>query len=142
MGKICKEAGQILEDRFGRDTVIALATAEAGRPYVRWVDAFYEDGAFYVVTHKASNKMRHIAQCPAVSVAGDWFTAQGTGEDLGAFSSPANQAAAEKLAEVFAGWLGNGHTDPQAESTHILRVNLETGVLFSQGVRYDIDFRG
>ena len=61
----------------GKDTVISLATIarEPGdegkpRPVVRSVNAYYEDGAFYVVTHAKSNKMLQIAQNPEVSIAG------------------------------------------------------------------------
>lgn len=33
--------------RIGKDTIIALATIEGEVPYVRYVDEYYEDGAFY-----------------------------------------------------------------------------------------------
>ncbi len=35
-------------ERFGKDTVIALAAVEGGVPYVRSVNAYYENGAFYI----------------------------------------------------------------------------------------------
>ena len=31
-------------ERFGRDTIIALATTENEMPYVRYVNAYYENG--------------------------------------------------------------------------------------------------
>lgn len=58
MGKWTQEAETILQERFGKDSVIALATIEDGKPWVRNVNAFYEDGAFYVITYGLSNKMR------------------------------------------------------------------------------------
>ena len=33
---------------------------ENGMPCVRNVDAYYEDGAFYVITYALSNKMKQI----------------------------------------------------------------------------------
>ena len=43
------EAEKIMIERFGKDTVIALATVEDGVPYVRSVNAYYENGAFYII---------------------------------------------------------------------------------------------
>ncbi len=49
MKKISSEAEKIMVERFGKDTVIALATVEDGVPYVRSVNAYYENGAFYLL---------------------------------------------------------------------------------------------
>ena len=46
--------------RFGKDSIIALATVVDNIPYVRNVDAYYEDEAFYVLTHGLSSKMKQI----------------------------------------------------------------------------------
>ena len=50
MKKLNPEAEKIMIERFGKDSVIALATTENGVPYVRNVNAYYEDGAFYIIT--------------------------------------------------------------------------------------------
>ena len=49
MSKWNREAEKIMIERFGKDTVIALATVEDGIPYVRSVNAYYENGAFYII---------------------------------------------------------------------------------------------
>ena len=46
-----EQAEKIMIERFGKDTVIALATIEDEVPYVRYVNAYYEDGAFYTITY-------------------------------------------------------------------------------------------
>ena len=69
--KRTEETEKILTERFGRDTLIALATESNGTPYVRTVNAYYEDGAFYIITHALSNKMRQLAQNPAAAIAGE-----------------------------------------------------------------------
>lgn len=51
MKNISSEAEKIMVERFGKDTVIALATVEDGVPYVRSVNAYYENGAFYIITY-------------------------------------------------------------------------------------------
>ena len=105
MSRMSPEAEKIMAERFGRDSIIALATSENGAPYVRYVNAYYENGRFYSVTHTLSNKMRQIGEYPVVAVAGEWFTAHGKGTSLGAFGKPENRELAGKLKAVFAGWL-------------------------------------
>ena len=134
------EARQLMNERFGKDRLIALATAVDGMPYVREVNAYYEDGAFYIITYALSDKMKQIAQNPIVAISGEWFSAHGHAENLGWICEPANHALAERLTAVFAGWINNGHTNFVDPNTIILRVKLTHGVLFSQGTRYDIDF--
>lgn len=120
--------------------MIALATVSGNIPSVRTVNAYYEDGAFYVITHAKSNKMKQIAENPAVAVSGEWFTAHGIGENWGWFCSVSNKQLAQRLREVFSSWIDNGHNNFADRNTCILRIRLTDGVLFSQGARYDIDF--
>jgi len=129
-----------MDERFGKDNIIALATMEAGIPSVRNVNAFYEDGAFYVITNARSNKMKQIEKNPVVAIAGDWFTAHGKGINLGYFGKAGNKDIAGKLKKAFYSWIDNGHNNFDDENTCILCVQLMDGVLFSHGKRYDIDF--
>lgn len=140
MEKLTKQAEAIMIERFGKDNVIALATAQNGIPYVRSVNAFYENKAFYVITHALSNKMRHIKTNPVVAISGEWFTAHGEGVDLGYFGKAENAEIAGKLREAFLSWIDNGHNDFGDENTCILCVRLTDGVLLSHGTRYEIDF--
>ena len=57
-----QEAERILAERFGKDQVIALATISGQFPSVRYVNAYYADGAFYIITYGLSNKMRQLAE--------------------------------------------------------------------------------
>lgn len=139
MLKMEQEAEAIMAQRFGKDTVLALATALGETPHVRSVNAYYENGAFYIVTDSRSQKMAQIQKNPQVAVAGDWFTGHGYAEDLGPFDRAENRDIANKLRQVFASWLMNGHTDPAAEETHILRVTLRDGLLLSHGTRYVLE---
>lgn len=141
MEKLNAESKRLMDERFGHDSIIALATTNANIPYVRNVNAFYEDGVFYVITYALSNKMNHIAKNPAVAIAGDWFTAHGMGSNLGYFGKPENKTIAEKLRNAFSAWIDNGHNNFADENTCILRIELTDGILFSHGTRYDIDFR-
>lgn len=140
MEKLTKEAEAILLERFGKDSIIALATTVDGTPYVRNVNAFYDNGAFYVLTYGLSNKMKQIAANPGVAIAGDWFTAHGEGVNLGYFGREENKEIAEKMRTVFAEWMDNGHNQFEDVNTCILKIALTRGLLLSHGTRYEIDF--
>ena len=139
MKQFSREAEQIMMERFGKDTIISLATTENAMPYVRYVNAYYENGSFYIITHALSNKIKHIKENPVVAIAGQWFTAHGRGVSLGYFGKKENCVIAEKLKKVFAEWIDNGHTDFSDENTIILCVQLTEGILFSHGTRYDME---
>jgi len=130
----------LMTERFGHDTLLSLATMDGGRPSVRIVNSFYEDGCFYTVTHALSNKMRQIKKSPEIAVCGEWFTAHGTAENIGHPLDEKNAELMAKLRAVFAEWYDNGHTDESDPNTCILCVRLTDGVLFHHGTRYEIDF--
>lgn len=140
MQRLTAEAEAILMDRFGRDSIIALATAIDGIPFVRNVNAFYTDSAFFVLTYGLSNKMKQINANPTVAIAGDWFTAQGKGINLGWFGSSENKEIAEKMRIIFSDWIDNGHNNFDDVNTCILKIQLTQGLLLSHGTRYAIDF--
>ncbi len=134
-----QEGLKLIQEKFGngKDNVISLATIarEASadgkpRPVVRSVDAYYEDGTFYVVTYEKSNKMRQIAQNSEVSVAGcsEMFTANGVGENLGWVLDPKNAEIRTKLRTAFAQWydMANNEND---ENCCILAIRLTRGTL-------------
>ena len=137
MKRFSQEAEQIMIERFGKDTLIALATTENEVPYVRYVNAYYENGAFYIITHALSNKMQHIRANPVVAIAGEWFTAHGKGINLGYFGKKENRMIADKLKNVFAEWIDNGHNNFGDENTIILCIELTDGLLLSHGTRYE-----
>lgn len=141
MDKLSKEAEMIMVERFQKDALIALATVEDGVPFVRTVDAYYDDGAFYIITYALSSKMKQIEKSPLVAVSGEWFTAHGEGTNLGYFCKPENKEIADKLRAAFASWIDNGHNDFSDENTCILRIKLKDGVLLANGTRYEIDFK-
>ena len=138
--KFPQTAREIMKERFGHDTLIALATVEDGLPWVRTVDGYYEDGAFYVLVNSTTNKMCQIAKEPRVAVCGDWFTGHGVAEDMGQMLEPRNADILARIKAAFAAWYNNGHMQEDDPNSRILRVRMTDGVLRSHGTRYDIDF--
>lgn len=131
---------ELMARRFGHDNLIAMATECDHTPYVRAVNAYYEDGSFYVITYALSNKMQQLQSNPRIALCGDWFTAQGLGESMGYVRDPQNADMADKLRAAFAEWYDNGHVNEADPNTIILRIRLTSGVLFHHGERYGIDF--
>lgn len=135
--KLSEDAEKIMAERFGKDTIIALATVENEIPFVRYVNAYYENGAFYIITHALSNKMKHMESNSTVAIAGEWFTAHGKSINLGYFGKEENYWIAEKLKNVFSEWIDNGHNNFDDENTIILCVELTDGLLLSNETRYE-----
>ena len=135
--KLSEETEKIMSERFGKDTIIALATVENEVPFVRYVNAYYENGAFYIITYALSNKMRHMESNSTVAIAGEWFTAHGKSINLGYFGKEENHWIAEKLKKVFSEWIDNGHNNFDDENTIILCVELTDGLLLSHGTKYE-----
>ena len=134
-----EEGLKLVEEIFGngKDHVISLATiarepSDGGkvRPVVRGVDAYYENGAFYVVTYAKSNKMLQIAQNEEVSNAScqEMFTANGVAENLGWVLNPQNSEIRTKLRDAFSDWydMANNEND---ENCCILAIHLTKGTL-------------
>lgn len=134
-----EEGFKLLDEKFGngKDNVIALATVArvtaangSSRPVVRGVDAYYENGVFYITTNSKSNKMQQIDANPEVSVCSnsEMFTANGIGENLGWILEPKNADIRNKLKTAFAPWydMANNEND---KNCCILAIRLTKGTL-------------
>lgn len=147
-----EEGMKILNERFGnsKDNVISLATISLDqgdngnpRPSVRDVDAYYEDGVFYVVTYAQSNKMKQIDANPEVSVSVHFedFFSSGTGKNLGWVLEPHNAELRTKLREAFKEWYDFAN-DENDKNCCFLAINMKKGTLrIDHGVMfYHFDF--
>lgn len=134
-----QEGLRLIDETFGngKDNLISLATiarevSSKGhiRPVVRTVDAYYEDGVFYVVTSAKSNKMMQIADNSEVSIAGylDMFTANGVGKNLGWVLDPKNADLRKKLRTTFEGWYDEANNE-EDKNCCILAIYLTKGTL-------------
>jgi general stress protein 26 len=137
-----ENAMRVMAERFGKDSLIAVATADGGRMHNRMVDAYYQDGAFYISTYALSNKVRQIETAPNVAVcAVDWFSGHGTGKNLGWVLAPENAEIRQKLREAFVEWYDHANNE-QDKNSCILEIRLTDGMLIKDhhAIRYQIDF--
>ncbi|MDR3084990.1 MAG: pyridoxamine 5'-phosphate oxidase family protein [Christensenellaceae bacterium] len=134
----------------GKDNVIALSTiaieADADGepcPCVRDVDAFYEDGAFYITTVAKSSKMRQIGQNKQVAfaVCFEGISGNGIGENLGWVLNPKNAELRGKLRKAFSDWYDQANKE-QDEDCVILKIRITRASIFKDhgAVRFDMDF--
>jgi len=131
----------IMNERFGKDSLIAVATEEKGRLFNRIVDAYYENGAFYISTNALSGKIIHIKEHPEVAVcAVDWFSGHGIAKNLGWVLAPQNADIRKKLRDAFE-WYDYANNE-QDENCCILEIRLTDGMLIKDhhAIRYQIDF--
>lgn len=147
-----EEGLKILEDRCGnyKDNIISLATialntGENGEaiPCVREVDAYYEDGAFYIITWTNSSKLKQISKNPEVAfaVSNAWISGNGTAQNLGWLFDPKNEEIKNKLRKAFSAWFDHA-VSGQDPNCLILTIRIKNAVVIKDygAVRYYLDF--
>ena len=135
------DAMTIMAERFGKDSLVAIATTDGERLFNRMVDAYYENGAFYISTYALSNKMKQIEANSEIAVcAVDWFSGHGIGKNLGWVLDPQNAEIRAKLREAFE-WYDNANNE-QDKNCCVLEIRLTDGMLIKDhhAIRYQIDF--
>lgn len=147
-----EEGLKLIEERCGngKDNIISLATIAIEpnadgkpRPYIRDVDAYYEDGVFYIVTWGESTKMQQIAQNNEVafSVCTQWLSGHGIGENLGWVLDPKNAEIRTKLRKTFAEWYDYANNE-QNENCVILAIRITRATVIKDhgAAIYHMDF--
>jgi general stress protein 26 len=136
------DALNIMTERFAKDSLIAVATYDGERMHNRMVDAYYENGSFYITTYALSNKINQITAYPDVAVcAVDWFSGHGVGENLGWVLKPENSEIRTKLRKAFSEWYDHANNEKD-ENCCILKISLTDGMLIKDHMakRYQVDF--
>ncbi|BCJ93703.1 hypothetical protein acsn021_12720 [Anaerocolumna cellulosilytica] len=147
-----EEGIKLIEERCGngKDNLISLSTIALDlnadgkpRPYVRDVNAYYEDGVFYVAAWAESTKIQQIAKNKEVafSVCCEWFSGNGIGENLGWVLDPKNAELRTKLRKAFAKWYED-ISNEQDENCIILAIRITRGTVIKDhgAVCYNLDF--
>ena len=141
-----EHATTLLDKQLGYDVVVALATGVDGIVTVRNVDGYYRNGDIYVLTHEASEKMRHITKQPHVGICKSFsrtrpfceglLRAEGIGENIG---HPRGHDMEEELKDVFHS-VYDVHVDEDDPQTCILRLRLTKAVVFDGEYKFEVDF--
>ena len=116
-------------------------TIDSERLYNRIVDAYNENGTFYISTHVLSNKEKQIEANPEVAVYDiDWFSRHGKRKNLGWVLEPQNTEIRAKIRKEFV-WYDDV-TNEQDKNCCFLEIRLTDGMLIKDhhAIRYQIDF--
>ena len=133
-----KEADKILKERFRTGQLIALATSVDNKPYVRAVNAYYEDGIFYVMTNASSGKMKQIDMNPEVAICGQLFNGRGIAENIGHVLKPEHEELMKTLRIALAKWYSYGKVDEADQNTVILKIQLTQATVIEDGSKYEL----
>jgi hypothetical protein len=134
-----QQAMQVMSDLFARDCQFAMATARDNRPSVRYVDTFYEDGSFFVVTYANSQKVQELNVNSHVALCNGFYRFRGRAYNLGHPLQPENQEIRSKLIKVFEPWYF-AHNDENDEHMCYVEIKLTDGFFYKDGTGYQVDF--
>lgn len=129
----------LMEKLFSRDYQFAMATDVSGVPSIRFVDTYFDDGVFYIVTHTNANKAKEIAINPNMALCSrKGHSFKGKAYNIGHPLLPENTEIRIKLIKAFEAWYFN-HND-ENDDICILKIVLESGFFHKDGIGYKIDF--
>lgn len=132
------EANRILKERFKNGQLVALATSSGNRPYVRAVNAYYEDGVFYIMTDASSGKMKQIEENPDVALCGQLINGRGTAVNAGHVLKPEHANLMKTLRIALAEWYSYGSVDEDDPDTVILKIEISQMSVISDGTKYEL----
>ncbi|PKM58450.1 MAG: pyridoxamine 5-phosphate oxidase [Firmicutes bacterium HGW-Firmicutes-3] len=135
-----QNALKIMNELFAKDCQFSLATSKDNVPSIRIVDTFYDEGSFYIVTHAKSQKVKEINDNENVALCSKLYSFKGLAENIGHPLKLENQKIREKLIHAFQTWYFQ-HNDENDQSMCIVRVLLQKGFFYSQGIGYKVDFQ-
>lgn len=130
---------RVLRELFERDYTFVFATCSGNAPYQRVVDTCYWQGAFWIVTHGLSNKVKQLQGNPNVSLCNGFHIFEGTAVNAGHPLLPENKEIRLKLTEVFAPWYFE-HNDEKDEQMCFVKMVPHTGFFHRDGTGYQVDF--
>lgn len=134
-----KEATSVMNELYGKDMPMSLATVNGDKADIRVIDAWYNENAFYITTYALSGKMQEISKNPNVALNHNLFVAHGVGKNIGHPLDEANAGLREELKRIFYAFYDR-HVDEQDKHTCILKVSLTDANFFANDFKYYVDF--
>lgn len=138
--EVFEKSLEVMEDLFAKDYQFALATTNNNIPSVRFIDTFYEDGCFYIVTYALSNKVKELEINQDVALCRKLFSFKGTAKNIGHPLKPENSAIREKLIHAFEPWYF-AHNNENDENMCYVKVELSEGFFYKDGTGYKANFK-
>ena len=99
-----KKSLEVLSELFGKDYQFALATSKENVPTVRFIDTYYENAAFYILTYAKSQKVVEICANAKVAMCSKQYRFRGIAHLLGHPLKKENSQIRSQLIKVFEPW--------------------------------------
>lgn len=130
-----------METLFGRDEQFALATTGEDGPSNRFVDTYFTDGSFYIVTYALSRKVKETAADPRAALCSAKLHAfSGKVDNIGHPLKPENAEIRDKLIQAFAPWYFRHNNEDDPHMCY-LRFTPESGFFQADGTGWRVDFK-
>jgi len=137
---IYEKALDTMNDLFAKDYQFAMATVKDNVPSVRFVDTFFENGFFYVVTYSNSQKVRELEENSKVSLCNEFYRFSGNAYNIGHPLLVENSELREKLIKVFEPWYFAHNNENDKEMCYV-KIELEKGFFYKDGKGYKVNFK-
>lgn len=128
-----------MNELFARDYQFAFATTNDHVPSVRFVDTYYDDGCFYIVTYAKSKKVKELEINKNVSLCNKLYSFNGIANNLGHPLKPENSEIREKLIGAFEPWYFK-HNNENDENMCYIKVEVTNGFFYKDGIGFKVDF--
>lgn len=134
-----KRSMEVMNELFAKDYQFALATTNNSIPSVRFVDTYYDDGCFYIVTYAKSKKVKELEINKNVSLCNKLYSFKGVAYNLGHPLKTQNSEIRAKLISAFEPWYFK-HNNENDESMCYIKVELSEGFFYKDGKGFKVDF--
>jgi len=135
-----EKALHVMCELFAKDYQFAMATVNGNTPSVRFVDTFYDEGSFYVVTYSSSQKVHDLEGNNQVALCNKLYRFNGKAYNIGHPLLPDNREIREKLIVVFKPWYF-AHNNENDENMCYIRIDLNKGFFYKDGIGYKLNFQ-
>ncbi|MHB8129279.1 MAG: pyridoxamine 5'-phosphate oxidase family protein [Mobilitalea sp.] len=135
-----EKAIYVMNELFAKDYQFAMATVKDNIPSVRFVDTYFDDGSFYVVTYSKSQKVQELITNSEVSMCNKLYRFSGNAHNIGQPLLAENRTIREKLIKVFEPWYF-AHNNEQDENMCYIKIVLKEGFFYKDGTGYKVNFQ-
>jgi general stress protein 26 len=135
-----EKALQVMNELFAKDYQFAMATVKGNTPSVRFIDTFFENGSFYVVTYSKSQKVQEVKDNSQVSLCNKLYRFSGNACNIGHPLLSENKSIRENLIKVFEPWYF-AHNNENDENMCYVKIELKEGFFYKDGTGYKVNFQ-
>ena len=134
-----EKAMSVMNELFAKDYTFALATVKDSIPSVRFVDTYFDNDSFYIVTYAKTQKVKELEINRHVSLCNKLYRFDGIAYNIGHPLEPQNNEIREKLIKVFEPWYFE-HNNENDQDMCFVKVDLKQGFFYKDGIGYKVDF--